>query len=244
MGGTALPRPGGVSLEGARRGAQPSGRYDPRMSEQLSRDLAQMGIYDARVLRAMAETPRRLFVPEHLGARADGDHPLPIGFGQTISQPFMVAWMTQALELGGTERVLEIGAGSGYQAAVLGRLCRQVISVELIPALARRAREILAALRIENVEVRVGDGSRGLPDEGPFDRIIVSAAAASIPPALIAQLCLEGRMVIPVGAAEEIQHLHVVDRGADGRVEDRRLFAVRFVPLRSAEDGVALDSHR
>jgi protein-L-isoaspartate(D-aspartate) O-methyltransferase len=233
-----------VSLEGVRRGAPTRERYDLRVSEPLARDLARMGIRDERVLRAVAETPRRLFIPEHLLSRADGDHPLPIGFGQTISQPYMVAWMTQALELTGTERVLEVGTGSGYQAAILGRLCGRVLSVELLPELAARARGVLAALGIRNVEIRIGDGSLGLPEEGPFDRIIVTAAAVQIPPALVAQLRPGGRMVIPVGAAEEVQYIHLLEKGMDDAVDDQELFAVRFVPLRSAGDGVALDSPR
>jgi protein-L-isoaspartate(D-aspartate) O-methyltransferase len=200
-----------------------------------------MGIRDERVLRAMAEIPRELFVPEQLRYRADGDHPLPIGHGQTISQPFMVAWMTQALELSGTERVLEVGTGSGYQSAVLSRLCRRVFSVELIPELAAGARALLASLQIENVEVRLGDGSRGLPEEAPFDRIIVTAAAIRIPPPLAAQLRPGGRMVIPIGPADGAQFIHVVVSEEGGELEDRELFAVRFVPLRSEEGGVALD---
>ncbi len=201
-----------------------------------------MGIRDERVLQAIADTPRRLFVPEQHRARADGDHPLPIGYGQTISQPFMVAWMTEALALTGAERVLEIGTGSGYQAAVLSRLCRQVFSVEIVPELARRAGALLASLGIANVDVRLADGSRGLPEEAPFDRIVVTAAADAIPPALIAQLAPGGTMVIPVGAVHDVQFIHVVEKGRDGAVTDRELFGVRFVPLRSAEDGVGLDS--
>jgi protein-L-isoaspartate(D-aspartate) O-methyltransferase len=153
----------------------------------------------------------------------------------------MVAWMTQALELSGTERVLEVGTGSGYQSAVLSRLCRRVFSVELIPELAAGARALLASLQIENVEVRLGDGSRGLPEEAPFDRIIVTAAAIRIPPPLAAQLRPGGRMVIPIGPADGAQFIHVVVSEEGGELEDRELFAVRFVPLRSEEGGVALD---
>lgn len=200
-----------------------------------------MGIRDGLVLRAMAEIPRRLFVPEGLQARADGDHPLPIGFGQTISQPFMVAWMTQALELAGPERVLEIGTGSGYQAAVLSRLCSRVFTVELLPELADRARATLARLGIDNVEVRLGDGQAGWPEEAPFDGILVTAAALRIPPALVAQLAPGGRMVIPIGAPADVQFIHVVRRGEGGELEDRQLFAVRFVPLRGGEGPFAVE---
>jgi protein-L-isoaspartate(D-aspartate) O-methyltransferase len=200
-----------------------------------------MGIRDGLVLRAMAELPRRLFVPEHLRARADGDHPLPIGWGQTISQPFMVAWMTQALELVGGERVLEIGTGSGYQAAVLSRLCDRVLSVELIPELAARARATLAQLGIENVTIRLGDGAAGWPEEAPFDGIVVTAAAVSVPPALVEQLRSGGRLIIPIGAEEDVQYIHLLRKEAGGGVEDRELFAVRFVPLRSGGDAVAVE---
>jgi protein-L-isoaspartate(D-aspartate) O-methyltransferase len=214
------------------------------VSEQLARDLARMGIRDERVLEAMASVPRSLFVPEPYQPRADGDHPLPIGFGQTISQPFIVAWMTEALELRGPERVLEIGTGSGYQAAVLARLCARVLSVEIIPELAARARATLGALGIGNVEVRLGDGSGGIPGEPPFDRIIVTAAARAVPGPLVRQLAAGGRMVVPVGAPDDVQFLHLVEKRADGEVEDRELFAVRFVPLRSADGEVALEWHQ
>jgi protein-L-isoaspartate(D-aspartate) O-methyltransferase len=214
------------------------------VSEALARDLERMGIHDERVLRVMAELPRARFVPAHLGAQADGDYPLPIGFGQSISQPYMVAWMTQALELEGPERVLEVGTGSGYQAAVLSRLCARVDTVERIPELASGARAALAAVGVENVEVHVGDGALGLPVEAPFDRIIVTAAAQRVPPALLAQLRPGGRMVIPVGPAEGAQFIHLVDKDAAGRLLDRERFGVRFVPLRGAEPPVGLDSTR
>lgn len=211
------------------------------MSEPLARELEGMGIRDGLVLRAMAEIPRWRFVPDHLRERADGDHPLPIGYGQTISQPFMVAWMTQALELTGEEKVLEIGTGSGYQAAILGRLCERVCSIELVPELAERARATLAELGIRNVAIRVGDGSAGWPDEAPFDGVLVTAAALRIPPALLAQLRPGGRMIIPIGAPQDVQHVHVVRKDRDGAVVDRELFAVRFVPLRAGEDSIAVE---
>lgn len=210
------------------------------MSEALARDLERMGIRDGLVLRAMAEVPRRIFVPEQLQARADGDHPLPIGHGQTISQPFMVAWMTQALELGGEERILEVGTGSGYQAAILGRLCARVFSVELIPELAERARGALAQVAAENVSIRVGDGALGWPEEAPFDGILVTAAALHVPPALLEQLRPSGRMVIPIGAEHDVQYIHLLKKREDGQVSDEELFAVRFVPLRGG-DPVAVE---
>jgi protein-L-isoaspartate(D-aspartate) O-methyltransferase len=214
------------------------------VSETLARDLERMGIRDGLVLRAMAELPRSLFVPEELQSRADGDHPLPIGFGQTISQPFMVAWMTQALELRGAERVLEVGTGSGYQAAVLSRLCARVFTVELVPELAQRARATLALLAIENVSIRVGDGSLGWPEEAPFDGVLVAAAAPGVPPVLASQLGPRGRMVIPIGEPDGPQYLHVLERDPAGALEDRELFPVRFVPLRSGEQEPALHSQR
>ncbi|HSM93099.1 MAG TPA: protein-L-isoaspartate(D-aspartate) O-methyltransferase [Anaeromyxobacteraceae bacterium] len=206
------------------------------MSEALARDVERMGIRDERVLRAMAGIPRRLFVPEHLQAHADGDHPLPIGFGQTISQPFMVAWMTEALALKGSERVLEIGTGSGYQAAILSRLCERVFTVELLPALSARARTTLAALGVANVEYRQGDGALGWPEEAPFDGILVTAAALRTPPALVAQLKAGGRLLIPIGAEHDVQYIHLLRKDAAGEVVDRALCAVRFVPLRSGGD--------
>jgi protein-L-isoaspartate(D-aspartate) O-methyltransferase len=211
------------------------------VSEELARELEGMGILDAQVLRAMAEVPRRLFVPEQLQGRADGDHPLPIGFGQTISQPYMVAWMTQALELTGEEKVLEIGTGSGYQAAILSRVCEQVFTIELVPELAERARETLARLGFGNVLVRQGDGSAGWPEEAPFDGILVTAAALRTPPALLGQLRPGGRMVIPIGAPHDVQYVHVLRKDGQGAVLDRELFAVRFVPLRGGEDSIAVE---
>jgi protein-L-isoaspartate(D-aspartate) O-methyltransferase len=212
------------------------------VSEALAQDLERMGIRDGLVLRAMAEIPRRLFVPDHLQGRADGDHPLPIGLGQTISQPFMVAWMTQALELSGEERVLEVGTGSGYQAAILSLLCAKVLSMEILPELAERARKTLARLGIQNVAIRLGDGSGGWPEEAPFDGIVVTAAAVSVPPALPAQLRPGGRMVIPIGAEHDVQFLHLLRKAEDGTVADQELFAVRFVPLRGGVDPIAVES--
>jgi protein-L-isoaspartate(D-aspartate) O-methyltransferase len=211
------------------------------VSEALARDLEAMGIRDGRVLRAMAGIPRRLFVPEHLRGRADGDHPLPIGHGQTISQPFMVAWMTEALRLAGGEKVLEVGTGSGYQAAVLARLCERVFTVELEPALSERAREVLASIGVANVQLRIGDGSAGWPEEAPFGGVIVTAAAARAPPALLAQLAPGGRMVVPIGEPYGVQYIHVLQKERDGRVDDREHFAVRFVPLRAGEDSIAVE---
>ncbi len=202
------------------------------MSAELGRQLRRMGITDERVLGAMVEVPRHLFVPDPLRGAAEEDRALPIGFGQTISQPFVVAFMTEQLRLGGGERVLEVGTGSGYQTAVLAVLAREVFSVEIVPELAARAREVLlGTLGLRNVRLREGDGSRGWPEQAPFDRIAVTAAAQEVPPQLLAQLAPGGRMVLPVGPHEEAQVLKLVVRGNDGANESRDLLPVRFVPL-------------
>ena len=178
------------------RGADLYARARERMVEE---QLAQRGIQDERVLGAMRRVPRHLFVEEALRERAYGDHPLPIGEEQTISQPFIVGLMSALLELRGEEKVLEIGTGSGYQTAVLAELSRRVCSIERLPRLAERARALLADLGYQNVWIRVGNGALGWPDEAPFDRILVAAAGPSVPPPLFQQLVEGGRMVVPLG---------------------------------------------
>lgn len=206
------------------------------MSLALARRLHEAGIRDERVLHAMAQVPRHLFVPPSLMWRADDDVPLPIGCGQTISQPFVVAFMTQALELGGSEKVLEVGTGSGYQTAVLALLAREVCSVEIVPELSARAAAVLLdTMGLDNVRLRVADGWEGWPAEAPFDRILVTAAARRVPPALVRQLREGGRMAVPVGEAEEVQQLTVVDKAAGGAVTSREVLPVRFVPIRRGE---------
>jgi protein-L-isoaspartate(D-aspartate) O-methyltransferase len=205
------------------------------MSEALASQLRSVGIRDERVLAAIAGTPRRLFVPASFCDEADADRPLPIGHGQTISQPYIVALMTEWLLLTGDERVLEIGTGSGYQAAILARLAREVFSVELLPDLSARAARSLDAAGIDNVHLRVGDGSRGWPEEAPFDRIIVTAAPAKIPDALLAQLAPMGRLVVPVGGDPHHQLLHLVVKGAHGELDSQEILPVRFVPLVSTD---------
>ncbi len=202
------------------------------MSRALARQLAAMGIRDERVLWAMEQVPRNLFVPSALRDDADADRPLPIGHGQTISQPFIVALMTEVLRLAGTERVLEIGTGSGYQCAVLAMLAAEVYSIEIVPELAGRAADVLLGpMRLENVHLRVGDGRQGWPEAAPFDAVAVTAAPAEIPPALVGQLAPGGRMVIPVGGDPEVQSLQLVRRGNDGTTTTTDLLPVRFVPL-------------
>lgn len=188
-----------------------------------------------RVVDAMMAVPRHAFVPEMLQGSAYADEPLPIGEGQTISQPTVVAMMTQALGLRGDELVLEVGTGSGYQAAVLSRLCRRVESIEIIPSLAERARSVLARLGYENVSVRVGDGYQGLAALAPFDAIVITAAPPEIPQKLVEQLRDGGRLVVPVGPAHGEQDL-VVLRKRGGEVMRSSLGPVRFVPMVRGEE--------
>jgi len=191
--------------------------------------IGKRGIVSPRVLDAMLSVPRHEFVPAEFQADAYADKPLPIGEGQTISQPFMVGAMTQALELTGSERVLEIGTGSGYQAAVLSLLAREVISVESHTSLALAAQERLTDLGYANVHVHSGDGSLGFPDAAPYDAILVAAAAPEIPPLLAGQLREGGRLVIPVGSQENQELLQTRKEG--GVLRSRALFDCRFVPL-------------
>ncbi len=186
-------------------------RYARERERMVAEHLVKRGIADPRVLEAMGRTPRHLFVDAALRDKAYADYPLPIGDAQTISQPFMVARMTELLRLTGKEKVLEIGTGSGYQAAVLSRLAARVCTVERIPKLAARARQTLEAIGASNVWVRTANGTFGWPDEAPFDRIVVTAGGPSVPPPLLEQLADGGRMVIPVGSADS-QRLQIVDQ--------------------------------
>jgi protein-L-isoaspartate(D-aspartate) O-methyltransferase len=185
-------------------------------------------IRDAAVLKAMARVPRHLFVPPDVRPFAYDDRPLPIGQGQTISQPYIVAYMTEALQLQPAHTVLEIGTGSGYQAAVLAELVRQVYTIEIVPDLATRAKRALAEAGYKNVEVRAGNGYRGWPEHAPYPRIIVTAAPPEIPQALIDQLAVGGTMVVPVGT--NYQEIVVVSKAATG-VTQKKTIPVRFVPM-------------
>lgn len=196
--------------------------------------LESRGITDSRLLDAMRRVPRHLFVRAAERAMAYGDFPLPIGHGQTISQPYIVAVMTELLRLRGSERVLEVGTGSGYQTAVLGELARSVDTVERIPELSAAARATLEALGYGNVRFFVGDGSQGLPAEEPFDAILVAAAAPRVPPALAAQLADGGLLVIPVGESRSMQNLVVVRRVGRSLIEESGI-GCRFVPLLGEE---------
>ncbi|NPV82224.1 MAG: protein-L-isoaspartate(D-aspartate) O-methyltransferase [Candidatus Aminicenantes bacterium] len=190
--------------------------------------IRRRGVKDRKVLKAMLKVPRHLFVPEQMKELAYGDEPLPIGEGQTISQPYIVAYMTEALRLRGRERVLEIGTGSGYQTAILAEIVREVYTVELIPELSARARAVLEKFGYRNIQFRVGDGTLGWPEHAPYDAILVSAAPASVPPALVEQLKTGGQMIIPVGT--DFQELVLVTRKETGW-DEQRLIGVRFVPL-------------
>jgi protein-L-isoaspartate(D-aspartate) O-methyltransferase len=197
-------------------------------NEMVTKQLEARGISSPRVLDAMRAVPRHLFVPKHLRDHAYDDNPLPIGSGQTISQPYIVAAMTELLEATASDTVLEIGTGSGYQAAVLSVLVKRVYSIEIIPKLAEEARGTLTELGYDNVVVIAGDGYRGLPEHAPFDGIIVTAAPEAIPQPLVDQLAVGARLVIPVGGG--FQELMVVERTEEG-TQSREIFPVRFVPM-------------
>jgi len=195
----------------------------------VRQQIESRGVRNPAVLRAMREVPRHLFVPEPLRKSAYDDHPLPIGHGQTISQPYIVAAMTELLDPKSADRVLEIGTGSGYQAAVLARLVRHVYTIEIVEALGREAKTRLESLGYRNVTVRIGDGYLGWPEEAPFDRIILTAAPPDVPQTLIDQLRPGGRLVAPVGTGW--QELVVIDKDLRGNVCRRTEFPVMFVPM-------------
>jgi protein-L-isoaspartate(D-aspartate) O-methyltransferase len=206
---------------------------EPRRAERLEmveEQIEARGIRDPRVIDAMRAVPRHAFVPEQYASFAYQDRPLPIGHDQTISQPYIVAYMSEALTVSPEHRVLEIGTGSGYQAAVLGRLAKEVYTIEIVPELARRARETLHSLGFEHVQVREGDGYAGWPEKAPFDRIMVTAAPEQIPQPLIDQLAPGGLMVIPVGGRDETQWMTIVEKTSSGVVQ-RRTIPVAFVPF-------------
>jgi protein-L-isoaspartate(D-aspartate) O-methyltransferase len=196
--------------------------------EMVRRQILSRGIDDERVLDAMRRVPRELFVRPEDRKAAFHDGPLPIGCGQTISQPYIVAYMTELLGLGESDRVLEIGTGCGYQTAVLAELAERVFTVEIIAELAERARGTLSSMGYSNIEFRTGDGRGGWPEEAPFDAVIVTAAPDSVPPALEEQLSDGGRLVIPVGTS--VQYIHRIVRCGED-CEDEGFIAVRFVPL-------------
>ena len=204
-------------------------KWAKRREEMVKSQIIARGVKDPLVLKAMREVPRHLFVPEKYRSEAYDDHPLPIGYGQTISQPYIVAFMTEQLRLKGGEKVLEIGTGSGYQSAVLAGIAGEVYTIEIICELANSAQKRLEELGYKNVYLRCADGYRGWPEKAPFDAIIVTAAPDHIPQPLIDQLKPGGRMIIPVG--KYFQELVVVKKLSDGRIEKQAVLPVRFVPM-------------
>jgi protein-L-isoaspartate(D-aspartate) O-methyltransferase len=211
-------------------GAGTSGQdnFETLRERMVETQIRARDVRNESVLQAMRRVPRHLFVPDDVRTDAYDDRPLPIGHGQTISQPYIVAYMTEALQLTPAHTVLEIGTGSGYQAAVLADIVKQVYSIEIVPELADSARRALAQAGIRNVEVRTGNGYLGWPDRAPFDRIIVTAAPPEIPQALVDQLADGGIMVVPVGTSH--QEIVVVTKTPGGVVQQRTI-AVRFVPM-------------
>jgi protein-L-isoaspartate(D-aspartate) O-methyltransferase len=204
--------------------------FRARREAMVEQQIRQRGVSNARVLDAMRSVPRERFVPPEIRSQAYEDGPLPIGSGQTISQPYIVGYMTEVLEVAPSHKVLEVGTGSGYQAAVLSELVREVYTIEIVPELARRAEAVLRALNKTNVHVRAGDGYAGWPEQAPFDRIIVTAAPEVLPRPLIDQLAAGGRLVVPVGSQGGPQWMTIVEKTATG-VAERRTIPVQFVPF-------------
>ncbi len=197
-----------------------------RMVEQ---QIERRGIHDQRLLEAMRHVPRHLFVPERFQATAYEDSPVPLGFDQTVSQPYIVAFMIDALQLAGVERVLEIGTGSGYQAALLSFLCHEVYSVEIIPELTARAAHLIKEMDYANVHLRNGDGYIGWPEAAPFDRIILAAAPNHVPEMLVEQLARGGRMILPLG--DKDQRLVILTKDLEGNLSRTESVGVKFVPM-------------
>lgn len=230
-----------VSMAGFLSGQDPpafSERVEERerMVKEDIENYLRLPVKDSAVLAAMRRVPRHAFVPSDLQAYAYQNRPLPIGYDQTISQPVIVAHMTELLDLKAFHKVLEIGTGSGYQAAILGELCDSVYSMEIIPQLGRGATTILAELGYEQVVVKIGNGYKGWPEHAPFDRIIVTCAPDDIPQALTQQLAAGGRIIIPVGNPREIQYLVVVKKNKKGKIIQEMQYPVRFVPMTGSEN--------
>lgn len=205
--------------------------FDHLRKLMIKNQLQSRGIRDDAVLEVMRSVERHNFVPENYRDRAYSDGPLPIGHGQTISQPYIVAFMTEQLQVSSQHKVLEIGTGSGYQAAILGELAKHVFTIEIIPELAEGAKNILNHLSYKNITVRAGDGYKGWPEEAPFERIMVTAAPTEVPQTLVDQLAPGGRMVLPVGAQFLVQYLWVIEKDDQGTVTKEKILPVRFVPM-------------
>ena len=193
--------------------------------------IQKRGVRDRSVLSAMARVEREKFVPEQFRDMAYSDGPLPIGYKQTISQPYIVAYMTEKLQVDSNHKVLEIGTGSGYQAAILGELSDKVFTIEIIPELGKSSIDILEKLNYNNIFVRIGDGYKGWPEEAPFDRIIVTAAPGKIPEKLVEQLANGGQMIIPVGESVFSQYLWIIKKDNKGNIGKEKILPVRFVPM-------------
>jgi len=223
--------------DGTPGGGPPQDAFRQTRLAMVAEQIAARGVKDPRVLDAMRAVPRHEFVPAPSRADAYLDSPLPIGHGQTISQPYIVALMTELARPSPADRVLEVGTGSGYQAAVISRLVARVFSVELVDPLAQSAAAVLRRLGYANVTVRSGDGYLGWPDEAPFDIILVTAAPEDVPAALVAQLKPGGRLVVPVGPVHDVQDLQLIEKDAAGRVSTRSVIPVRFVPMVKKREG-------
>lgn len=225
-----------VDADGANKPDQE--RLFDNQNRRLIAEIRAKGVKDEKVLNALSSVPRHRFVTAETKASSYDDNPLPIGSGQTISQPFIVAYMTEALDLKPNDRVLEIGTGSGYQACVLSRLVHDVYSIEIIKELGETAKEALNDIGVNNVHVRIGDGYQGWPEEGPFDAIIITAAPPEIPQELVNQLKVGGRLIVPVGKSGT-QWLKLLTKKADGKIEAKTLIPVRFVPMVHGKNNMA-----
>jgi protein-L-isoaspartate(D-aspartate) O-methyltransferase len=211
-------------------------QYAAQRDLMVRTQIEDRGVRDPEVLRVLRTVPRHLFMPEEVRKLAYEDRPVRIGYGQTISQPYIVGFMTELLAPSHNHKVLEIGTGSGYQAAVLSALCKQVFSIEIVPELARSASATLTKLGYQNVTVRLGDGYQGWPEQAPFDRIVLTAAPPRIPQALLDELAPGGKLVAPVGDSLLGQELVVVDKAPDGQLKQRSVLPVMFVPMVHPQD--------
>ena len=220
-----------IAASGCGQNASSVSDFAAQREQMVQRQLMTRGINDARVLAAMAKVPREEFVPLDARATSYGDGPLPIGYGQTISQPYIVAFMTEQLRAKPNDRVLEVGTGSGYQAAILAELVSEVYSIEIVEPLAKNAEAALQRLGYKNVHVKIGDGYKGWPEEAPFDAIIVTCAPDKVPQTLVDQLKDDGRMVIPVGD-RFAQQLYLLEK-KNGQLKQSATLPVRFVPMTS-----------
>lgn len=220
-----------VSAMGGANSRMDEDTFARQRKRMVEEQIAYRGVKDKRVLDAMDSVPRHLFIPEGTRSYSYYDQPVPIGFGQTISQPYIVAFMTELLQAGSDDVVLEVGTGSGYQAAILARLVKRVYTIEIIEELGKETRKRLKTLDFDNIECMIGDGYKGWPEHAPFDAIIVTAAAGHIPQPLIDQLKPGGRMVIPVGGIYAVQDLMLITKDASSKVVKESIIPVRFVPL-------------